>query len=914
MQQSDFEDVLQSALSRTLQRADFDRQIKDLGLTTEGVQSLLDRQELRAAVAPIIVHLERLQRAQDRYESRAHQPSPGVPPRFSKKTPQRSKSTAAHDRQESQLSHVEDDLVRNLADRYLAPHVRRVLNETRRKYRGGEWATALDGVDLTVQRGQVKEDLFVRTRSLATLGRLLERMPLGSVGVAGARGIGKSTALDHVDRVLPPEHVDERVLFRIDAPAPTEYVPQEFLMHLLGETARAWIKHKAHSSELSVSMRESRRSRAMALSVTAVLPVLLFLVGAWSMASYVTNTGLADPASTTPVIAALLSVLAGGLLGRATGASLQKTWSTLVLQERVSAAVSDEITELTPTRRTAAVVLNTLAVIVLGVTVLLVSHSFLAPGAWSGTELFALSLVLVSVAAMVGSFVVIDVRMLRRPSPIPSMGAVLVGVTAATAGVQGALFLVVADFTLSGQLTLGAALVAAAVCSATLRLGLHLESDEDDSAVPALNLSREALRRVQFVRSTGHSTATGVKLGASSLLPFEASRTGTRSLTDVEVGLTTPELVKTIRDLLAAIHRDLTSEFGEGKKVKVVVAIDELDKLEAGNRARDFLNEIKGVFGVPGVLFLVSVSEDAMAAFEQRGLGFRDAFDSAFDEIVHIPHLAVSETAEVLKSKVDGLMPTPFVALGHCMAGGLPRDLLRAVEQMVEIDAPRSLEAVTSAVVHRELRGKWRAVVSAMRPLPLEPHVTDLIKVLYRVDLCPENRVIDDRCLLRVSAFDEVYQLSIPKPNESELPHLRTLLRLSGEYLGFAYYCLTLSQFFAKPGGLDLHLLEEVINADQHERRSLDYLARARQHLAVNPRLGWEQISYFRRAHGLQPRLEFPDVLLGATGGAPPRPHHRSSRTPERPRRHPARPRGLPQAQRRSVENAVTPDSRGDRS
>jgi hypothetical protein len=49
---------------------------------------------------------------------------------------------------------------------------------------------------------------------------------------------------------------------------------------------------------------------------------------------------------------------------------------------------------------------------------------------------------------------------------------------------------------------------------------------------------------------------------------------------------------------------------GEGR---VVIGIDEVDKIRDSDRAEAFLNDVKAIFGVPGCLYLVSLSEDAMA-------------------------------------------------------------------------------------------------------------------------------------------------------------------------------------------------------------------------------------------------------------------------------------------------------------
>jgi hypothetical protein len=71
----------------------------------------------------------------------------------------------------------------------------------------------------------------------------------------------------------------------------------------------------------------------------------------------------------------------------------------------------------------------------------------------------------------------------------------------------------------------------------------------------------------------------------------------------------------------------------------LVIGIDELDKMESDQTARQFLNDIKGVFGVRNCFYLVSMSEDAMSSFERRGLPFRDVFDSSFDAIQRVAYL-----------------------------------------------------------------------------------------------------------------------------------------------------------------------------------------------------------------------------------------------------------------------------------
>ncbi len=114
-----------------------------------------------------------------------------------------------------------------------------------------------------------------------------------------------------------------------------------------------------------------------------------------------------------------------------------------------------------------------------------------------------------------------------------------------------------------------------------------------------------------------------------------------------------------------------------------MIAIDELDKMESEDSAREFLNNVKGVFGVKGCYYLVSVSEDAMSAFERRGLPIRDVFDSSFDAIQRVGYLTLEESRTVLAGRLTGL-PVPFQSLCHALSAGLPRDLIRVTRELVQ--------------------------------------------------------------------------------------------------------------------------------------------------------------------------------------------------------------------------------------
>ena len=103
----------------------------------------------------------------------------------------------------------------------------------------------------------------------------------------------------------------------------------------------------------------------------------------------------------------------------------------------------------------------------------------------------------------------------------------------------------------------------------------------------------------------------------------------------------------------------------------MVISIDEVDKIRDSDRAEAFLNDIKAIFGVPGCLYLVSLSEDAMAGFARRTPSIRSTFDSAFDELVPVGPMTYRHSEQLLFKRVTGV-PRPFIALCHVLAGGLP--------------------------------------------------------------------------------------------------------------------------------------------------------------------------------------------------------------------------------------------------
>jgi len=241
--------------------------------------------------------------------------------------------------------------------------------------------------------------------------------------------------------------------------------------------------------------------------------------------------------------------------------------------------------------------------------------------------------------------------------------------------------------------------------------GLAPTSSADRHA-PMEDRSRRLLADLRYLRT--YSTSWSASVTRVPALGIARSRG--RELAEQPVTL--PELVARYREYsedAAAWWRSCHN--GRGR---VLIGIDEVDKILDGERAETFLNDIKAVFGVPGCLYLVSLSEDALAVFARRALSIRSAFDSAFDELVAVPPMTYRNSEELLIKRVAGL-PRPFVALCHVLAGGLPRDLLRAARGLINAASPgkeTTLPELTRTLVRRELDSLRQASLGRLATCP----------------------------------------------------------------------------------------------------------------------------------------------------------------------------------------------------
>jgi hypothetical protein len=334
--------------------------------------------------------------------------------------------------------------------------------------------------------------------------------------------------------------------------------------------------------------------------------------------------------------------------------------------------------------------------------------------------------------------------------------------------------------------------------------------------------TKKQLRRIQFLQT--YTSGWSGRL----MLPLKTEAGWTRANQSAEQQLTYPEVVDSFR------------AFAEGaagllRKAKVieslVIAIDELDKIANAEQAHELINEIKGIFDVPGCLFLVSVSDDAVIAFERRGIPARDAFDSAFSEMIRLENFTLDDTRNWIRRRIFGL-PDQFACLCHCLSGGLPRDLRRTAVELVDIsriylEEPATLSMVARDLIRREIKRKANAFIGAARNLENSPGRSNLIAELMALPAQTEHNE------LRVLA-------SKIRPGTDNA----RVTALHSQIATYLLFCATICEVFTDETTEDR--LYGILGDKPED------LAIARQQMAFDPNVSWDLLVRFRDARNLK--------------------------------------------------------------
>ncbi|MGW4756148.1 TIR domain-containing protein [Streptomyces chartreusis] len=183
---------------------------------------------------------------------------------------------------------------------------------------------------------------------------------------------------------------------------------------------------------------------------------------------------------------------------------------------------------------------------------------------------------------------------------------------------------------------------------------------------------------------------------------------------------TTSEIVQQFRQFVGALNNS---------GYRVIIAVDELDKVDDDEEVIRLLNDLKTLFGLANCYFLVAVSISAMIRFQQRGLPFQDAFESALDEVIPVEPLTATETVELLQRRLTGI-PSPSALLCHAVGAGLPRDVIRALRHLAvaatEGRPSPLLALVTDDLNTRLAAARTRLQLTGQDPTPRKRRILEL--------------------------------------------------------------------------------------------------------------------------------------------------------------------------------------------
>ena len=365
------------------------------------------------------------------------------------------------------------------------------------------------------------------------------------------------------------------------------------------------------------------------------------------------------------------------------------------------------------------------------------------------------------------------------------------------------------------QTWLGRKLVRPAVRPISARIHRFFETKD---------LSHRAYRHLKDIRfHRSYSSGWGGSLSLQGTLGAVFGRATTMS----ERQRSLPDIVEECRGFLKRI-----SDY-----YLVVLSIDELDKVESDEKAQKFLNDIKGLFQIEGCFYLISVSESAMSKFERRGVPFRDAFDSALDEIIRLDYQNFDRSLGLIDERVT-FFPVPFAAFAYCHTGRLPRDLIRTCRSLLNYvarDADNNgLKFLSGKVVALDIEAKLQGMVIAAGQLSSGQDLTQLLYEIQqlqpRLDPNIDPKMLRDTCnrLLEIGSTN-----SLSNGNrENHDDELNQTIALARQLAAYLYYCAALLSFVR---GMKNNEAWEKEYSNGALARKVDCLSKARQWLARSP-------------------------------------------------------------------------------
>ena len=248
-------------------------------------------------------------------------------------------------------------------------------------------------------------------------------------------------------------------------------------------------------------------------------------------------------------------------------------------------------------------------------------------------------------------------RWYRRDSRVRRRRAIERAITRTTVVAAGLLVIVVLP-----RQQLDFAFLAAVVLLAFAGLGLAIVRGGPGAFPRERRLAAEAKvvrERARYSATRRESLEFGAEAGRGLLARARTARER--------------ELVEKRPATLSSLVNDFRALAAEAGEVtgRVVIAIDELDKMDEADKVRALLRDIKGIFEVPHVHFLVSVSDEAARRLSLGALAGRNEFNSSFYTVIEAPPATPEQLADLLERRTGSVLAREVAIAMAVLAGAI---------------------------------------------------------------------------------------------------------------------------------------------------------------------------------------------------------------------------------------------------
>ena len=162
---------------------------------------------------------------------------------------------------------------------------------------------------------------------------------------------------------------------------------------------------------------------------------------------------------------------------------------------------------------------------------------------------------------------------------------------------------------------------------------------------------------------------------------------------------TLPELVDNYRSFVAFLTERRSKDKGCPPFDKIIIAIDELDKISDKEQFLSMLRKLKAILSIPNCYYLISLAEDFAKNFDMRDLGrLRDEMESSFDLIIKIAPVSLGVMKRIIEKRYQlNSLDRKILWLACLTSGGIPREALRNIQKWN-----------LAGLINKGSRNKWK--------------------------------------------------------------------------------------------------------------------------------------------------------------------------------------------------------------